>query len=110
MKTHKRHLRARSYKEKYRFKQLNNILVFKSNKHLYAHLVKNKQIVSTQSTLSPEMQGLSRKDAASLIGEKIAEKALSLDITKASFNRNGFKYHGLIKLICEGCRKASLQI
>jgi ribosomal protein L18 len=51
---------------------------------------------------------MDKVDRIAGIGELICKKANELNIKKAYFNRNGFKYHGSVKKICEVCRKLAL--
>jgi large subunit ribosomal protein L18 len=42
------------------------------------------------------------------LGEILGKKMLDKSIKKAVFDRNGRKYHGIIKSIAEGIRKAGI--
>ena len=44
------------------------------------------------------------------MGKKICQKAKAKKIAQAVFDRAGFKYHGRVKALAEGARKAGLQI
>ena len=54
--------------------------------------------------------GASKTDAASKVGEMLAEKAKESGIKEAVFDRGGFKYHGRIKALAEGLRKGGLKV
>jgi len=43
------------------------------------------------------------------IGKSIAEKAMKKKIKKVIFDRGGYKYHGRVKALAEGARKAGLK-
>ena len=45
---------------------------------------------------------------ATHIGELIAQRAAEKGIKKVVFDRNGFLYHGRVKAISDGARKAGL--
>lgn len=47
--------------------------------------------------------------AAGYVGKLIAERAKEKGIQKVVFDRNGFLYHGRIKALSEGARKAGLE-
>jgi large subunit ribosomal protein L18 len=49
------------------------------------------------------------KAAAKLVGELIAEKAKAKGIEEVAFDRGGFLYHGRVKELADGARKAGLK-
>jgi large subunit ribosomal protein L18 len=90
------------------------LCVKKSNKHIYAQLVNDYKAntLVTSSTVSNEMkdklQDKGLKEAAKIIGQAIAEQAQEQGITKAVFDRSGYKYHGIVKALAEGAREGGL--
>lgn len=85
------------------------LTVFKSNRYIYAQIIDDV----TQKTLMAassikEAKGANKKSAA-IVGESIATKALQSKIEKVVFDRNGYRYHGVIKEIADAARKAGLQ-
>jgi large subunit ribosomal protein L18 len=46
--------------------------------------------------------------AANFVGKLIGERALEKGIKEVVFDRNGFLYHGRVKSLSEGARKAGL--
>lgn len=87
------------------------LTVFKSNRYIYAQIIDDvaqKTLLSASSL--KEGKGANKKSAA-LVGESIATKALqsSQKIEKVIFDRNGYRYHGVIKEIADAARKAGLQ-
>lgn len=95
--------------------------VFKSNKHVYVQLI-NDEVGATLVALSDlslrkETGGASKKvkevgskmKQAELIGEAIAVLAGKKKITKAVFDRGGFRYGGVVKAVAENARKAGLE-
>ncbi len=112
----RRHLRVR--KKVLGTSERPRLVVFKSNKHIYAQLVVDYpfgpcKILTGASTLSPEIrdriEGLKGVEKAREIGKLIAEKAKKLGITKAVFDRAGYKYHGKVKALAEGAREGGLE-
>lgn len=95
--------------------------VFKSNKHVYAQLINDEKgaTIAAVSDLSlrKETAGASKKvkevgskmKQAELIGEAIAVLGGKKKITKAVFDRGGFRYGGVIRAVAEGARKAGLE-
>ncbi|HNU97465.1 MAG TPA: 50S ribosomal protein L18, partial [Candidatus Syntrophosphaera thermopropionivorans] len=52
--------------------------------------------------------GLKKTEQSFLVGQKLGEKALAAGITKVAFDRAGYKYHGRVKALADGARKAGL--
>ena len=48
--------------------------------------------------------------AATKVGELLAQRAAAKGITRAAFDRNGYRYHGRVKALTEAARKAGLRI
>ena len=90
------------------------ISVYKSNKHIYAQFVNDLQAktLAAASTEGNEMkekiEDKNRMEAAELVGEMLAEKALEHGYKKAVFDRSGYKYHGVVKALADGARKGGL--
>ncbi len=86
--------------------------VHRSNKHIYAQLIDDKKGTTLVSVgdLGKEAKGKksSKTEAALLVGEKIAEKAVKKGIKTVAFDRSGYKYHGRVKAVAEGARKGGL--
>ena len=89
--------------------------VFKSSKHVYAQLIDDEARITLAaiSTLSREIRdesgSKSKMEKAGLIGEYLGKKAVEKGVTRAVFDRSGYKYHGIVKTIAEGARKKGLQ-
>jgi len=49
-----------------------------------------------------------RPNRASKWEKKLGEKAIAAGISKIAFDRAGYKYHGRVKALAEGARKAGL--
>lgn len=49
------------------------------------------------------------KEAAKIVGEVIAQRALAKGIENVSFDRGGFLYHGRVKELADGAREAGLK-
>ena len=97
------------------------LCVFRSNKHITAQLIddKNGKTLAFASDFKMEKvsekelkskKGLSGKKAiAYIIGTLIAQKAQQKKIKKVVFDRGGYRYHGRVKALAEGAREAGLQ-
>ncbi|MFH1565990.1 MAG: 50S ribosomal protein L18 [bacterium] len=79
------------------------ITVFRSNKYIYGQAVDD----SKSQTL---VSGFGSKKESFDIGEKFGTELLKKKIKKAVFDRNGYKYHGVVKNFADGVRKGGVQI
>lgn len=95
-------------------KEIPRLAVFKSNKHLYCQLIDDDSRKTLAAVSDIEIKKDKQKNTnikeAEKVGAEIAKKALNMKIEKAVFDRGGFRYHGLIKSVAEGARKAGLKI
>ena len=88
--------------------------VFRSAKHVYAQIVDDGrgETIVAASSVEKAVKGhepFENKVAlANHIGKLIAEWAAEKGIKKVVFDRNGFLYHGRVKAISDGARKAGL--
>ena len=105
----------RQQRVRYKVKKISNrnrLSVFRSNNHIYAQLIDDKNGITLASSSSIEKSirdmKLSRKEVASLIGKNIAKKIMSKGINEVAFDRGKYKYHGLIKILAEAARVEGL--
>lgn len=108
----KRHRRIR--KKLFGTAERPRLSVFRSLKHIYAQII-NDEIGHTlvaASTLDPELRDKvtgCNIEAARMVGELIAKRALEKGITKVAFDRGGYLYHGKIKALADAAREAGLE-
>lgn len=103
------------------------VSVFRSNKHVWVQLIDDlngrtlasasdfellKLSSSGKKSRNPAVRAknVGTKSIATEVGELIAKKAAALNVHSAVFDRGGYKYHGLVKMIAEGIRKGGLKI
>ncbi len=90
------------------------LVIFKSLKNIYAQVIDDQKqhTLLSLSTLNDEyfakLKSKKNKDAAKKIGEMIAEKTIEQGIKNVVFDRNGYKYHGNIKLFADAARSKGL--
>ena len=87
--------------------------VFKSDKHFIVQLIDddNGKTLINVSTMRKELREGSVKpnmEGAKKIGKLVAEEAQKQNIKKVVFDRNGYKYHGVIKALADAAREAGL--
>ena len=108
--------RARQTRLKIRELRVNRLTVFRSNTHIYANITDalGERVLVSASTLESEVRtqlgGMgSNKDAAAVVGKRIAEKALAAGIGSVAFDRAGYRFHGRVKALAEAAREAGLK-
>ena len=89
--------------------------VHRSNLHIYAQLIdaSGAKVITSASTVEKELRtqlgnGGSVK-AATLVGQRIAQRAREKGIDKVAFDRAGYKYHGRVKALAEAARAGGLK-
>ncbi len=90
------------------------LVVFRSNRHIYAQIVNDAEgrtlVSSSTLALSKGQDALKLTlECAGKVGKDIAAKALAGGIDKVVFDRNGYLYHGRIKALAEGAREGGLK-
>jgi large subunit ribosomal protein L18 len=88
--------------------------VFRSARHIYAQIIDDTggRTLAAASTLDQQAKDApkfkNKVAAANFIGKLVGERALNQGIKEVVFDRNGFLYHGRVKSLSEGARKAGL--
>lgn len=88
--------------------------VFRSNRHIYAQIIDDTAgaTLASASTktkgLHDQLPGSGNRKAAEVVGEAVAKQALGVGIKCVCFDRNRYKFHGRVKALAEGARKAGL--
>lgn len=86
------------------------ISVFRSGKNIYAQLIDDKAGKTILSASSKEIKTAGKKTEVALeVGKLLAKKATEKNISKAVFDRGGYKYHGRVKALAEGAREGGLK-
>jgi large subunit ribosomal protein L18 len=86
--------------------------VTRSNRSISIQIIddaKGHTLVSA-STLEKELRGIkANTEGAAQLGEVMGRRLLEKNIKSVVFDRNGYLYHGLIKALADGTRKAGIQ-
>ena len=89
--------------------------VFRSNKQIYVQLIDDQQGVTlaAASSLDKEIAEAAQKvngvEQAKMVGKLIAERALAKGIEAVSYDRNGYLYHGRVKMLADAAREGGLK-
>lgn len=85
------------------------LTVYRSLRYVYVQLIDDLNGKTLASASSLKNGGGANKMKAEEVGAMIAERALSLKIKNVAFDRNGYLYHGVVKALADGARKAGLE-
>ena len=89
------------------------LAVFRSNKHLSVQVIDDDLGVTlaAASTTESDLRSASGAsvDAATKVGQLVADRAKAAGITTVVFDRGGFAYHGRIAAVASAARDAGLE-
>ena len=95
------------------------LTVFRSNLHIYGQIIDDnsgKSLASANSNSEEVKEILKGKEnlkgktgIAFAVGEVLGKKALDNKMSEIVFDRNGYLYHGRVKSLADGVRKAGIK-
>ena len=91
------------------------LCVFRSSNNIYAQIIDdaNRVTLTAASSLDAEVKGAvnhgGNKEAANMVGDMIAKRAIEKGITEDVFDRGGYLYHGRVQVLAEAAREAGLK-
>jgi large subunit ribosomal protein L18 len=109
----RRHLRVR--KKVFGTTEKPRLNIYRSLRHIYAQVIDDSSghTLISVSTLDPSLREQiaikGNKEAARLIGESLAKRALEIGIGQVVFDRGGYLYHGRVQALAEGARSQGLK-
>ncbi len=86
--------------------------VYRSNKHMYVQIIDDTTgtTLSSVSTVEPELREMKNTVENGIkIGEIAGKRLAEKQIREVVFDRNGYLYHGIVKSIADGARKAGIK-
>jgi large subunit ribosomal protein L18 len=89
--------------------------VFRSLRHIYGQVIDDTvgHTLVSASTLDQDVrdqvEGLSKAEAARIVGRVLAERALAQGVTQVVFDRGGYQYKGRVKALADAAREAGLE-
>ena len=89
--------------------------VFRSNKQIYVQFIDDLAGVTlaTASSLDKEVvaeaAGKNKCEVAALVGKLAATRAIEKGISTGAFDRNGYLYHGRVKMLADAAREGGLK-
>ena len=87
--------------------------VFKSARYLYVQVIDDQKAhtLVSASNLEKDLRKLKNNLAgAEQLGQVVGGRLKEKKINAVVFDRNGYRYHGIVKSIAEGARKAGIQL
>ncbi len=90
--------------------------VYRSLNHIYVQFIDDVlgNTIASASTMEKDVQSqvkeMSKCDAAKLVGEIAAKRAVSAGISEVVFDRGGYLYTGRVAKVAEGARAAGLKL
>ncbi len=86
------------------------LAVYRSNRHIYAQIIddfagRTLAAASSQTVAN----GDAPKELAKAVGREVADKAKAAGISRVTFDRGGFKYHGRVRALADGAREGGLE-
>ncbi len=86
--------------------------VFRSNYHMYVQVIDDTvgNTIVSASSVEADLRSLRNTVAdAEKLGEVVGKRLLEKNIDSVVFDRNGYLYHGIVKAIADGARKAGVK-
>ncbi len=86
--------------------------VTRSNKNLSVQVIDDNEGKTLASISSLEKEFADVKpntEGAAKLGEALGNRLKDKKITKVVFDRNGYLYHGVVKALADGARKAGIE-
>jgi large subunit ribosomal protein L18 len=93
------------------------LCINRSLRHIHAQLIDDVAgvTVASANTLQKEMSdkiegAKGNREAAKVIGENLARIAVERGVESAVFDRNGYRYHGVVQEFADAVRAGGLKI
>jgi len=93
--------------------ELPRLNVFRSNNNIFAQIIDDESAVTLVSASSIDkelkLENGGNVEAATKVGELLATRAKKAKITKVTFDRGGYLYHGRVKALADAARANGLE-
>ncbi len=86
------------------------VSVYRSNAHIFVQIIDDVNQKTLASASDRKMTKGTKTERAMIVGKTVAEATLKLGITKAVFDKGGYKYHGRVAAVASSAREAGLTI
>ena len=86
--------------------------VYRSNRYLYIQAIDDHHgyTLAAASNIEKDLREIKSTSAdAERLGQVMGKRLREKKIARVVFDRNGYSYHGVVKSIADGARKAGIQ-
>jgi large subunit ribosomal protein L18 len=86
--------------------------VTRSNRRISVQIIDDDKghTLASASTLEKDLKNINaNKEGAAQLGEVMGKRLLEKNIKSVVFDRNGYLYHGIVKALADGTRKAGIE-
>jgi large subunit ribosomal protein L18 len=91
------------------------LCIHRTPKHIYAQVISanGEAVIASASSLDKAIKGKLKStgniEAAKVVGQLVAQRAIDAGIKVVAFDRSGFNYHGRVKALADAAREGGLQ-
>lgn len=86
------------------------VTIFKSNKHIYVQAINDKKSETLCSASTLKEKGNPGIELAKKLGADFSQKLKSVKLETVVFDRNGYKYHGIVKSFVDSLRENGINV
>ncbi len=92
------------------------LAVFRSNKHITAQVIDDTtgRTIAAASSVETDVRSTLANTgnlaASTVVGRLVAERAKAAGVTKVTFDRGGFLYHGRVAAVADAARQSGLEL
>jgi len=90
------------------------LVIYRSLNQIYAQIIDDSTGITLANASSLEKEYSEKKmkksQKSEAVGQAIAKKAVEKGIKQVVFDRNGYRYHGRVKVLADSARKSELEI
>ncbi|MDR3477985.1 MAG: 50S ribosomal protein L18 [Gammaproteobacteria bacterium] len=91
------------------------LCIHRTPRHIYAQVIAptGESVLVCASSLDKQikdkLKSTGNVEAAKLVGQLVAERAIKAGIKQVAFDRSGFNYHGRVKALADAAREGGLE-
>lgn len=107
----------RAKRSRMHIRELNavRLCIHRTPRHIYAQVIApaGDNVLVCASSLDKQikdkLKSTGNVEAAKLVGQIVAERAIKAGIKQVAFDRSGFNYHGRVKALADAARESGLE-